>query len=178
MKTFLQTATFIVFLGMFFISCSDTDSNSQNTNQTASANQSFENANSTKDDAEGLGMIVKLPFESEDAVWREEKLVSADENGRLPSQNETKLTAVLLFKAEDAEKIVAQAQTYKQTFPTDIASENWFPAELIAQSQLSGDETVKGTTYAANDFFQSPYTDGKITRIQASNYFILELYSR
>lgn len=165
---------------MFLTSCSNSDSNSQNTNQTANNSQSAGNSDSVKDDAESLAMIVALAFKPEDAVWREEKLGEKAENSRVapPSLNEQKLTAVLQFKPEDAEKITAQAQTHKQPEPADISAENWFPAELIAQSQLSGDETLKGTTYAANDFFQTPYSDGKITRVQDSNYFILELYSK
>lgn len=171
---------FVIMYGLLIVSCTREDSNTQNSNQASNSTQSIENTNSTKDNTEGLEMIVKLPFEPEDAVWREEKLGKPDAGGRdmPPSQNERKLTAVLQFKAEDAEKITAQAQSYKQPTPADIPSENWFPAELIAQSQLSGDETIKGTSYAANDFFQTPYSDGKITRVQASNYFILELYSK
>ncbi len=169
MRTAPQFLGFVIFLGILFTSCSRQDFNSQNTNQSSNTNQAIENSSSTKDNTEGLEMIVKLPFEPQDAVWREEK------SGK---PNEGKLIAVLQFKSEDAEKIVAQSQTYKNPTPADISAESWFPAELIAQSQLSGDETLKGTTYAANDFLQSPYTDGKITRIQSSNYFILELISK
>ena len=175
-----QFLAFVIFLTTFSASCSTQNSNLQNTNETANSNQSAENTNSIKDNAEGLAMVIKLPFEPEDAVWREEKLGRQSENSRVapPSLGERKLTAVLQFKAEDAEKIAIQAQTYKQPVPAEIGAENWFPAELIAQSQLSGDETLKGATYAANDFFQTPYLDGRITRVQDSNYFILELFSK
>lgn len=154
---------------MLISSCSSGKSNSQNINQPTNNSQTAENSNSTKDDAEGLAMIVKLPFEPEEAVWREEK---AGKSG------EGKLTAILQFKPGDAEKITAQAQSYKQPETINFGVESWFPAEVIAQSQLSGDETLNGITYAANDFFQTPYNDGKITRVPESNYFILELYSR
>ncbi len=57
-----------------------------------------------------------------------------------------------------------------------------WPARLMAaggaQSELSGDETLKGNSYAANDFLQSPYEAGKLTRLEDSNYFILELSAK
>ncbi|HEX8638579.1 MAG TPA: hypothetical protein VF692_10990, partial [Pyrinomonadaceae bacterium] len=89
-----------------------------------------------------------------------------------------KMTAVLKFTAEDAARIVAQAETYRPATPAQIETESWFPAELIAQSELSGDETLKGNAYAANDFLQPPYSDGKLTRLENSSYFILELFAR
>lgn len=181
-KKNLPAVIFILSISFFFSSCATQDANQTNSpngsNQNADANQTAENSASTRDNAEALSMVVKMPFEPEEVVWREEPLGKNAENSRLPSQNEKKLTAVLLFKQEDAEKIAAQAQNYKQPVPADIAPEGWFPAELVAQSQLSGDETIKGTTYAANDFFQTPYLDGKLTRIQASNYFVLELIAK
>ena len=51
------------------------------------------------------------------------------------------------------------------------------PPELIAQSQGSGDEILKGKSYAANEFFSESYKNGKITRINDTDYFILELTS-
>jgi hypothetical protein len=36
---------------------------------------------------------------------------------------------------------------------------------------------LKGAAYAANDFLQSPYNNGKLTRINDTNYFVLELFS-
>ena len=121
-------------------------------------------SNAVKDDLEDFRQIVKLPFEPEEVVWREES-----------PDGKKKTTAVLRFAPPDTEKIAAQAGTYRAGTPAVIETETWFPAELIAQSQLSGDETVKGTTYAANDFLQPPYMNGKLTRIENSDYFVLEL---
>ncbi len=154
-------------------------------NKTANANSANQNANSAnsnsaasiKDDGDELEMTIKLPFRPEDAVWREEVLGKTGDN-RVPAPTDKKLIAVLRFLKEDADKIVAQAEKYKPATPEIINSENWFPAELIAQSQTSGDETLKGKSYAANDFYNVPYSEGKLTRIEGTDYFVLELFAK
>ncbi len=79
------------------------------------------------------------------------------------------------FEGISLEPVERQAGTYKPAAEADIDAETWFPAELIAQSQLSGDESLKGTAFAADDFLHEPYNQGKITRINDTNYFVLEL---
>lgn len=167
----------IVSIAALFPACSSGDTkNSNQTNQTANtANANI--AAKLKYDVEELEMTVKLPFHPEEAVWHEDVLGKPD-NNRAPAPTDKKLTAVLRFLKEDAEKITAQAQTYKPANAETINTESWFPAELIAQSQTSGDETLKGQTYAANDFYNMPYTDGKLTRIEGTDYFILELFAK
>jgi hypothetical protein len=156
--------------------CSSGDSPSSNSNQ---ANQAAatSNSNSVKNNADELEMLIKLPFPPEDVDFREDPLGKTN-NDRVPGPTDKKLVAVLLFKKEDADKIVAQAEKYKAPTPEIINTESWFPAELIAQSQMSGDETLKGLSYPANDFYNPPYTDGKLTRIEGTDYFVLELFAR
>lgn len=136
-----------------------------NREQTANTNDS----NSVSDDLEELKQRVSMPFEPEEAVWREQ--TAGDAGGK------RKLTAVLRFAAEDANKIEQQAATYQPAAPIVSETESWFPAELIAQSQISGDETIKGKSYAPKDFLQPPLSAGKLIRIENSDYFILELNS-
>ncbi len=158
------------FLGVFlFNGCGrqETEINvNQATNKTA--NTANENKIPPQDDIEELERIIKLPLHPEEATWRETGL--NDQNG------EKKLTIVLKFLPEDADKITGQSEKYKTADNVDVDAEDWFPAELIAQSQISGDVNLKGKSYAANDFFQPPYTNGKITRIENTDYFILELF--
>ena len=117
-------------------------------------------------------MTIKLPFHPEEAVWREET------PGKTPAPTDKKLIAVLRFSKDNADKVTAQAEKYKPGADVKINTESWFPAELIAQSQTSGDETLKGISYPANDFFNTPYTDGKISRIEGTEYFVLELFAK
>lgn len=148
-----------------------------NANQNINAQVSKENANSVKDNVEELELTIKLPTHPEEVLWREDK-PDASNGAAANAQPGKKMTAILKFSAEDAAKIVAQAETYQPPTPAQIETETWFPAELKAQSELSGDETLKGNSYAANDFLQPPYETGKLTRLEDSNYFILELSAK
>ncbi len=140
------------------------DSAGVNTNQNGEKN----NASPVKDDVGELGKIINLPVMPEEATWREE-------SANAPA--ERKLTAVVKFSAEDAGRIIEQAGNNKPPAAADIYAEAWFPAELIAQSQLSGDESLKGISIAADNFLQLPYNQGKITRVKDTNYFVLEFLS-
>ncbi|MBS1792511.1 MAG: hypothetical protein JSS81_01585 [Acidobacteria bacterium] len=159
---------------LIFTACSSSAPgvNANAANRTA-ANANTAKANDLKDDVDELEMTVKLPFHPEEAVWREEPLGKAD--GRVPGPTDRKLTAVLRFLKDDSVKVVAQAEKYKTGTPEIVNTESWFPAELIAKSQMSGDGTLKGLSYPANDFFNPPYTAGRITRIEGTDFFVLEL---
>lgn len=168
---------FILLISICWLSaCKEYDNSNINTNvNSALANQAAnaENKNApTRDDTVELGKIINLPFTPEEADWREDAPSTQNNSNR---QTVRKITAVIKFSEEDAQKIVRQAETYKPAESAVISTEDWFPAELIAQSQLSGDETLKGTAYAANDFFHQAYNNGRIARINDTNYFVLEL---
>lgn len=156
-------------LGVFFMTaCSQTESEVKNANAAqvnSNQNAGKRNAVVVKDDIEELGKTIRLPFAPEEATWREEH--TNESNGE-------KLTAVIRFSTENS-NAVSRAMRNKPATAADIDAETWFPAELIAQSQLSGDESLKGVSVAADDFLQTPYNQGKITRIEDTNYFVLEL---
>jgi len=165
----------------FFADCKTYDSDSNVVRQMSNENQNSKIANiggdqnQAKDNAEELSQFIKISFETEEVVWKLEPLGKNPNGERSPGPTDAKLTAVLKFKPEDAQKIVEQAATYKPPTETSINVENWFPPELVAKSQESGDETIKGIVYAPNDFAQTPYQNGTLTRIADTNYFILEL---
>ncbi|MGC2237676.1 MAG: hypothetical protein WA584_16050 [Pyrinomonadaceae bacterium] len=163
---FFQANLFLVFLaGAFFLSgCGRGGNVNQKVNSANQAANADSNANLTQDDTEDLGKIVSLPYVPEETTWRETN-----------SQGAKKMIAVLKFSNSDAQAIVAQAEKYKPAVPAELEAENWFPPELIAKSQESGDESLKGNAYAANDFISRDYKDAKLTRISDTNYFVLEL---
>ena len=155
-------------------------------NETANVNRSVPNANQTtnpnaeiiaQDDVEELGKIIKLPFAPVEATYIETNLNDKNSDSRMAAPDKKKLVAVLKFSAGDANQIVAQAEKYAPSAPLDVDAENWFPPELIAKSQETGDEFLKGISFAANDFLQSPYLNGRLTRINDTDYFVLELSS-
>ncbi|MGI8467369.1 MAG: hypothetical protein ACR2N3_02845 [Pyrinomonadaceae bacterium] len=166
-KQFVKIFTFAVLTSVLFwtSACSDSAETNGNVNSNVS-NQTAGGAALTKDDIDELSAIIRLPETPEEVVWREEE--TANPKGK-------KLTAILKFNPESAAKIVESAAKIKPAAPTEIGTENWFPNELTAQSQLSGNESLKGISYAANDFYNPPYTNGKLTKVNETNYFVLEL---
>ena len=156
-------------------------------NETANSNSIGSNANQIagsanvsvpRDDVEELGKIIKLPIAPEEATYNENSLNDKNSEPRVsPAPNEKKIVAVLRFSPENANQIAASAEKHKSPAPADVEAENWFPPELIAQSQISGDEVLKGISYAADDFYQPPFNNGRLTRINNTNYFVLEMTS-
>ena len=167
----------IALIGFIFLTACPSNSSQNDNSNTANSANSNNTVTAIKDNIDELEMTIKIPFHPEEAFWREDTLGKTVDN-RVPGPNDKKLIAILRFLKEDADKIVVQAAKYKAAAPETISPENWFPAELIAQSRTSGDETLKGSAYAANDFFNLPYSDGKITRIEGTNYFVLELFAK
>lgn len=129
---------------------------------TATSNSLTENANSAKTNVEELGLLVNVPYETEDIVWKEDAA-------------HKKIIAVLRFSPADSAKLVAEAAKTGGPQNVSIAVETWFPDELTAQSDMSGDSLLKGLAYPANAFYQERYNEGRITRIEGGDYFVLEL---
>lgn len=140
-----------------------TDSNAVNTN-VASASDANATGNGVKDNAEELALLVNLPFEAEEVIWKE----SSDANGK-------KLLAVLKFTSADSKKIVERIARSGPGETVSVPSERWFPAELITQGELNGDDKIMAAAYPANEFYLAPYSDGKIFHIQNTDFFILEM---
>jgi hypothetical protein len=176
----MQSAPKIIIalvIAAFFTACTSNKTNTSNSDQANQSPTTAANSNSVKDDVDELELTIKIPFHPEEAVWREETLGKAG-NERVPGPTDKKLVAVLRFLKDDADKITAQAEKYKAAVPEIINTESWYPAELIAQSQTSGDKTLKGASYPADDFYNPPYTSGKITRIEGTDYFIVEIFAK
>ena len=85
---------------------------------------------------------------------------------------------MLRFSQPEASRLIADAEKVRPPQQVNINPESWFPPELIAQSDMSGDDTLNGKSYAANAFFQDPYNDGRIIKIDDSDYFVLELTAK
>ena len=174
----IQSVFTFVFFTLLLNACSgnktaNENSSALNTNQTTNVKVGIV----TQDNIEDLGKIIKLTVEPEEATYSEFDSTGKNINANAPSPNEKRLVAVLKFSDKNAAQIVAQAEKYHAPAPLDVEAESWFPPELVAKSQETGDEVLKGVTYQAQDFFQSPYMRGRLTRINDTNYFVLEMYS-
>jgi hypothetical protein len=43
---------------------------------------------------------------------------------------------------------------------------------------MSGDDSLNGVAYAADSFYQEPFTSGRIVRVDGTDYFVLELSAK
>jgi len=132
-------------------------------NSQASANsQPAANSNVAKTNVEELGMLINVPYESDEVFWKDDTV-------------HKRLVAVLRFPPGEANRLIADAEKVRPAQAVSISSEAWFPAELVAQSEMSGDDQLNGRAYAADSFFQDPYNQGRVIRVQDTDYFVLEL---
>ena len=166
MKVFPTKSIFFLLTVVLFNACSGNNapgdnSLAPNSNQTANSISAI----AAHDDVEELGKIIKLPVAPDEAAYSEIK-----------SNRGVKFVAILKFSKDVANRIAASAEGYKPPAPADVDAEDWFPPELVAKSQETGDASLKGVEYAANDFLQPPYTSGRLTRINDTDYFVLELF--
>ena len=143
-------------------SCSAPSENS-NVNSSA-ANSVNVDRPGPKDNVEELGMLVHLPVVPDEVAWEEN-----------PEQK--KLTAVMRFSPENAAKMAAEISKNGPPTPEKVSVESWFPNELLAQGELTGESVVKGHSYTAEPYLNPPYTKGKITQIESTDYFILQISS-
>ena len=146
------------------LSCGGAGNTANSQIATPSGPSTIVNANAAGSNVEELGVIVNVPYAAEDVVWKQ-------------SPDKKKVLAVLRFSDADSNKLVAEAQLLGPPSAVAIPSESWFPEELVAQSDVSGDSALKGTAYPANQFFLEPFTKGRITRVNETDYFVLELTS-
>jgi len=140
-----------------------TNGNEQSTN-TASGSNSQAGPN---DNVEELRSSIQVPIEPDEVVWR----IVSDKNGR------KRLIAVLRLKPEDFKALSARSSAPGPGKPVDASVEQWFPAELIAMSETTGEMAVPAMSFPANEFFQAPFNAGTVSLINDTDYVIVELQS-
>jgi len=163
----LKTGNILAFILsiQFLTGCAGSVSKNSNTEPIADSTNTNKQGNTANDNIEEFGIIVKLPVEPDEVVWKEKP-------------DERKLTAVLRFSSENARKIISQAERHKSPEIVTLSTEAWYPAELIAQSELSGTDSLKAKLYAADDFYLSPYLGGTLHHIEGTDYFVLVLFTK
>jgi hypothetical protein len=139
-------------------------SNAEQTNSNRAVEPGMEGA---KDNAEELGTLVRMPYEPEDLAWKE---YSDGKGGRL--------LAVFQLTDEDSRKLIESASKFRPGSPVSLTSEKWFPKELVTQSEMSGGTGIQATSYAADEFLQPPYTAGTLSRVDNTNFFVLEVFAK
>lgn len=123
------------------------------------------NTNKANSNAEELGMLINFAWETEDLAWK---------------KDDAKKTIVAAFRLspEDAQKLSEKLTADSQGAPKEVAVEDWFPAELIAQGESTGNAAVPATAFPAKEIYQAPYDQGTISRVDGTDYFVIELNAR
>ncbi|MBS1770472.1 MAG: hypothetical protein JSS77_12475 [Acidobacteria bacterium] len=147
-----------ILLALTALSCMSPRDNSNRT-QNSNVNVNAD-ANSANSNLEELRLLINVPYETEDLAWKKE-------------DGSEKIVAVLRFAPEDADKIAAESGP--AAGKVSLSPESWYPSELTAQSETSGDNGLEGTAYDPKLFVLAPYTQGRLVRIDGTNYFLLEL---
>ena len=164
---------FLCVFGLIQTAClspeeSNVDSNTlrPNINTNFDSNATNANANKAEDDEAELDKLVNLSFVPEENVWRKDIVGGQADSNRAPGPSDYKLTAVLRFSEKDTKSLVAKVSAAKPPFDAEIEVETWFPAELIAQGDTTGNSKIKGKGYSADDFLKPPYSQGSLIRIK------------
>jgi hypothetical protein len=159
-------AVTLLIVTMCVWGCGSSNRNANNVSATNTSAVPGENANTAKTNIEELSLLVNIPYQvDDDVVWKEDAA-------------HKKVIAVLHFSRADSDKIVSGAVARQAPQEVTIPSESWYPAELVAQSEMSGGDGLKGIAYAADEFFMEPYTSGRIVRVRETDYFVLQLSGR
>ncbi|HBR56102.1 MAG TPA: hypothetical protein DEA22_01305, partial [Blastocatellia bacterium] len=139
--------------------CANYGSSSQNA-QTPSVpvaeRQADNPAKVANDSTEELAELITLPFEPVEVEWREQSAAA----GGTSASAARKITAVIRFSSEHAKRIAADAAKLGTASTSNIETEEWYPEELIAHSEMNGDSGLAATIYPANGFYRPPFSGG------------------
>lgn len=155
-------AIFLLSLVALGVTCSDASPGRANlSTPPAASNPIADNSNSARNNFEELGLLVNIPYEAQDVVWKENREAKT-------------LLAVLRLEPADAAKFAADLEKLGQAQEHALSPETWFPEELVAQSDMSGDNALKGKSYPADSLLVETYKNGTITRIDGTDFFVIE----
>jgi hypothetical protein len=170
----------VLLLLSFFISCTPNNNANQNTNKENNTAQIAEKKPSAvSDDIDELAKTVKLPVTPEEVLWMPDSTVKVSGSvNSAANRNATdgkRLVAVLKFSEADSQALTSQVEKISPPVNIGVIPEEWFPEELIAQSEIAGDQSLKGKQYDARDFAQPPYVKGRLIKLEQAGYFVLEM---
>ena len=165
------TAICVFLFGSLLIGACSSGPSSSNNQNTGNVNNTDSNKpvsqTETNDDIEELRSQIQIPFEPEEATWR---VLPAANNGK-------RLIAVLRLTPENFRTYSSRLNASGAGRQGQASVEPWFPAELTAMSETTGEMTVPAKSYPANEFFQPPFSSGTVSVIPDTEYVIVELQS-
>ena len=116
------------------------------------------------DTVEELRSLIQIPFEPEEVTWR-----------TLDTGGQNRLVAVVLLTPDEHRKFAAKYGPGGNDVKVNV--ERWFPVELTAAGETTGEMTIAGKAFPGNEFYQAPYNAGSVIFIPETNYLILDLQS-
>ncbi|MFL6467609.1 MAG: hypothetical protein ACJ72Z_06600 [Pyrinomonadaceae bacterium] len=126
------------------------------------------NANTADDNVEELRSLIQIPFEPDEVVYRVTN--EADKKQRL--------VAVFVLTPANHRELEGRLSSGSAGKQQLVTVEQWFPPELKAMAEMTGETAISGTAFPATDFFQEPFTEGSIVFIPQTDYAVLELRSK
>jgi hypothetical protein len=160
---------FVVALGSISTaSCSLNRSSKDNPQPAGNANSITGNAinasKSPNDNIEDLRTHINVPLEPDEVSWR--ILINKGTGDRL----------IAVFRMTPADVAAFASKVGPSgSKPADVAVEDWFPAELKAMADTTGQSTISGSALPANEFIRDPFTEGIVYVIPESDYLVVEL---
>lgn len=125
-----------------------------------------------------LRKYITLPYPPTAVVWQTATRSRA--SSRVPGPTDYSLTAVLTFRQEDIEKIVAAACKHEPPRDDSIKLLEWFPAEIKKQAMKEPGTTqywIKGKVYSAIAFYKLSLIHGSMLRSGKTPQLFLHLYT-
>lgn len=165
-----QSAISVVFILACLVllnSCNGSTNN--NSNSSANANSASNNSNDASppqnDNVEDLRSMVKISFDPEEVVWR---TLDTKEKGK-------RLLTVVLLSPADHKALESRLNAFGDARTVSVNVEQWFPTELIAMGDASGESVVSGKAYPATEFFLPPFVVGEAILIPETDYLVLDV---
>ena len=131
----------LLISALIFTSCSAPADNSASAN--AEGNRIAAVPKKANDQPEELGMLINFTLEPEDILWRQ-------------FEAEKKIVAVFRLDAEDTRKLADALAAAAPGSPYSVQVEDWFPPELVTQSETSGGTALDGTAFQRTCFIKTP----------------------
>jgi hypothetical protein len=114
---------------------------------------------------EELDLLIAFPYEAEDCVWK----IDPDKK---------QIVAVLRFDTVDTGKLAADVERIRPGDEVMVPAQTWYPSDLVVESDIHGGDQLRGRAFAAAPFFKEPFNNGRLIRVEGTDYWVLELHSK
>ena len=122
-------------------------------------------------DIDTLGKSIALPRRPLSAVWQMKQMG----DGEMGPSDYT-IKAVMQFSPRDLQALTARAAKRAAPRPGTISLEPWFPQALKKKAEKSKNG-LRAQSLDPSDFYKMSFIQGKLWRIEGTNYFFVSLFT-